>query len=640
MLLQKIIEHCSEKKIKLILLASILFLAFFLRFWNLGEIDLRGDPETRYMALPVMKALDDPSISGFSTVGLPGGKKPPGYYWLIVASFSIFGKNEFAVRFPSAFFGFLSVVAIFFFSRKYINEPVAYLSAFLLATLPFHVNYSRMAYIEPTLAFYSLLTLYLLLEMKHRKSYIYLSSLFIALILLTKFFEGILPLLCLVPYVFVTYAHDKEERKSCINWTLRLISAFLLGLLIFLIWPIYLSITKVGLEYLQAKGFSSVWELIYAYSGGGGGKFYAENPFYWFFISVMARNSGGYLFVPLMFGSLLLLYRAVIDRHSYSLLTLSWFWIPFLLISYGVRGTWHFSMVAIPYAVVGAYAFIRLLKAYIEKSREGKLFPLFIASTIGYIYFVIWTLDVWLLKLLSSNSSVANLLPVQLSNTLVAYIKNTEISQLTLLLVKAAPLLIIFLLLLTFILSLRYYSTKESVRRITSKLAYAIFISIMLLFAFVPLYNTIFAHHVLGENAYNFYRDYSDEMSKYVAGNIANEKYAVAAENLEVVKTYLMFHNSPTTEVLPVGYVLESQNLEMLSKQLAEGDESIIDSIKNGKVRYVILSVKKPATLFIPATKSHPVLFEWVSKNCENINKKAGAPESSKYRLFDCKPLF
>lgn len=60
--------------------------------------------------------------------------KPIFYYWTLSASFSVFGFNEFAARFPSAVFGMLSVLFTFWFARKVYDEKTAWGAALILST--------------------------------------------------------------------------------------------------------------------------------------------------------------------------------------------------------------------------------------------------------------------------------------------------------------------------------------------------------------------------------------------------------------------------------------------------------------------------------------------------------------------------
>ena len=55
----------------------------------------------------------------------------------------LFGVNEFAIRFPSAFLGALSVIPIFLFPIGYLKTKIGYLSALTMAIMPWHIILSR-----------------------------------------------------------------------------------------------------------------------------------------------------------------------------------------------------------------------------------------------------------------------------------------------------------------------------------------------------------------------------------------------------------------------------------------------------------------------------------------------------------------
>lgn len=84
-----------------------------------------------------------------------GDYKVPVYIYMTEGSIAIFGKNEFAVRFPSALFGTLTVTLVYLLLRNlFPNEKkklrfknfdigVAEIAAFLLAISPWHLQFSR-----------------------------------------------------------------------------------------------------------------------------------------------------------------------------------------------------------------------------------------------------------------------------------------------------------------------------------------------------------------------------------------------------------------------------------------------------------------------------------------------------------------
>jgi len=89
-----------------------------------------------------------------------GDFKPPLYAYLDIIPVKMFGLNEFAVRFPSALFGSLTVLITYFLVKKIFDikkeeirskklnysDYVALLSAFILAVSPWHIMLSRAAF--------------------------------------------------------------------------------------------------------------------------------------------------------------------------------------------------------------------------------------------------------------------------------------------------------------------------------------------------------------------------------------------------------------------------------------------------------------------------------------------------------------
>jgi 4-amino-4-deoxy-L-arabinose transferase-like glycosyltransferase len=73
-----------------------------------------------------------------------GDDKHPVHIYITAFFVKIFGLNEFTTRFPSALFGTLTVVAIYFLIKlMFKNELAGILSALFLAISPYHLQFSR-----------------------------------------------------------------------------------------------------------------------------------------------------------------------------------------------------------------------------------------------------------------------------------------------------------------------------------------------------------------------------------------------------------------------------------------------------------------------------------------------------------------
>lgn len=137
-----------------ILLACIIFVSVFLRFYNLGQNppSLTWD-EVAWGYNAYSLGIDGRDEFGrfmpFDYLESFGDFKPPVYAYLDILPIKIFGLNEFAVRFPSAFFGTLTVLITFFLVKRIFGSNstnLALISSLFLAISPWHINLSRAAF--------------------------------------------------------------------------------------------------------------------------------------------------------------------------------------------------------------------------------------------------------------------------------------------------------------------------------------------------------------------------------------------------------------------------------------------------------------------------------------------------------------
>src|SRR3989344_4994980 len=110
-------------KLKNYLLILIILLAFFLRFYKIDNIPPAlywDEASLGYNAYSILKTARDEhgQLRPATNFAAFGDYKPPGYIYLTVPSIAIFGVNEFAIRFPSAFFGVLTVIVTYFLAKK------------------------------------------------------------------------------------------------------------------------------------------------------------------------------------------------------------------------------------------------------------------------------------------------------------------------------------------------------------------------------------------------------------------------------------------------------------------------------------------------------------------------------------------
>ena len=151
----------------------ILIVAFFLRFYQLGT----NPPSLTWDEAAWGYNAYSIGIDGKDEFGkfLPldyfesfGDFKPPVYAYLDVLPVKIFGLSEFAVRFPSALFGVLTVIATYFlvkqiFWKSKLKESYALMSALIFAISPWHIMLSRAAFEANVTTFFIVLGVFLFL---------------------------------------------------------------------------------------------------------------------------------------------------------------------------------------------------------------------------------------------------------------------------------------------------------------------------------------------------------------------------------------------------------------------------------------------------------------------------------------------
>lgn len=141
----------ENKKIKLALLTVILVIGATLRLWQLGAVPSSIDWDEAslgYNAYSISETGKDEYGKTLPVVLRSfNDYKPALYAYLIIPSYKIFGLNEFSIRLPSAIFGILTLISVYFLIRKLFNkESIALLTMFLLAISPWHIQFSRIAF--------------------------------------------------------------------------------------------------------------------------------------------------------------------------------------------------------------------------------------------------------------------------------------------------------------------------------------------------------------------------------------------------------------------------------------------------------------------------------------------------------------
>lgn len=169
-----------------ILLILILFFAAFLRLFNLDKIpvSLFGDEvDIGYHAYSLLKTGRD-YTGNFLPLHFESlaDYKSSLYAYSIIPAVAIFGISPLGVRLPSAVFGVLSVYLFYLIiNLVFKNKCLGLLSAFLLATLPWHLQFSRGGFEVILMLTLLLAGLYFFLKSLNDGKYLIFSAVFFAL---------------------------------------------------------------------------------------------------------------------------------------------------------------------------------------------------------------------------------------------------------------------------------------------------------------------------------------------------------------------------------------------------------------------------------------------------------------------------
>ncbi len=134
----------SKRKTTIFLFVIIIALTSFLRLWHLNETPPGVWYDEAYNALDALQASKNNDYKIF----YPENYGREGLYINILAlSFKIFDVNNFALRFPGALFGILTIVGFYLLLRKLkLYHTTVLLAIFALATSFYHLNFSRIAF--------------------------------------------------------------------------------------------------------------------------------------------------------------------------------------------------------------------------------------------------------------------------------------------------------------------------------------------------------------------------------------------------------------------------------------------------------------------------------------------------------------
>jgi 4-amino-4-deoxy-L-arabinose transferase-like glycosyltransferase len=184
-------------------------LVYFPLFLHLDSLPIRIWDESR-LAVNAYEMDKDSDFLVTHYLGRPDmwNTKPPLVIWLQVFFIKLFGIGELAIRLPSAFAGFLTCIAILFFSIKYLkNYWFGTIAILILITSFGYIN----LHVTRTGDYDAVLTLfttgfcfsYFLFIQNNSIKYLHLFFIFVTLAVLTKSVQGLLFMPALLIYTLL-----------------------------------------------------------------------------------------------------------------------------------------------------------------------------------------------------------------------------------------------------------------------------------------------------------------------------------------------------------------------------------------------------------------------------------------------------
>ena len=247
---------------KYIGLIFIFLLAVFLRFWQLGQ----NPPSLTWDEASWGYNAYSLGIDGKDEFGrfLPlnylesfGDFKPPVYAYLDILPIKLFGLNEFTTRFPSAFFGVLTVLTTYFLTKRIFwnsksKELYALLSALFLAISPWHIMLSRAAFEANVATFFIVGGIWFFLKGIQEKKWNIVYSIIFFILSMYTFNTARIAAPLLVLFLGITF------RKKLIENIEQTFIAVLIGILLILPTLGFLFSPQASLRFKEVNIFSDI----------------------------------------------------------------------------------------------------------------------------------------------------------------------------------------------------------------------------------------------------------------------------------------------------------------------------------------------------------------------------------------------
>jgi outer membrane protein assembly factor BamB len=262
--------------------------------------------------------------------------KPPLYMWLMSLSYQAFGVSNITSRLPSAIFGSLSLVLVFFLGKKLYNSSVGFLSAIVLGTFATFYSFSRHAMTDVTLTFFIIASVYFFVvseKTEKTSRYAVLSGVFFGLALMTKQLQALL--IPLIIFIYLLFS----KRSARFFFKKQFTVFWATGLLLFSPWLIYMAISYGPLFWQNYFVFGTLTRSMSPIEGHTGS--------YLYYFSYLLYNE--YLWAILLpFAAGFCTFRAIFKSSKSDILIVSWMALVLLVFSFAQTKLYWYILPAYP----------------------------------------------------------------------------------------------------------------------------------------------------------------------------------------------------------------------------------------------------------------------------------------------------
>lgn len=261
---------------------------------------------------------------------------PPLFFWMTAMSFKIFGVNEFAARFISAFLGVFTILIVYLIGFRLSNShKIGFLSGFVLLTTQQFLDFSRKCQLDVPQAFFITLSiLFLILAIQKSEKYYILSGISAGLAFLTK---GI-PALAVFGIVFLFFILHKDFKFLIRPGLYIFILFFILTLCIWII-PL--------IQYGEFKNFLDNYlkgQVLFRFLQAQSPKelsFFGKIKDYLWYIIVLLKSY--WPWIPFL---ILSCYLGIKKHKENKMILIIILWIFIMLIGFSLAGTKYYRYLA------------------------------------------------------------------------------------------------------------------------------------------------------------------------------------------------------------------------------------------------------------------------------------------------------